>query len=46
MVVYILISFKIIDRNPNVRFYKYMVAIGLQKSPVYDFVHSQSYIRS
>lgn len=41
----ILITFQILDRNTNVCFHKPMIATGLQKSPVHDFMHSQSFIK-
>jgi hypothetical protein len=40
------IPLKIFDRNSNVRFPKYMVAIGLQKSAVHDPMRGASYIKS
>jgi hypothetical protein len=42
----VFISLKIFDRNLNVRFYKCMVATGLQESPMHDLMHSQLFNHS
>jgi len=42
----IFISLQVFDRNPQVRFHKYMVPRSLQKSSVYGLVHGQAFNNS